>query len=237
MVKLHLKRIAAPKTWHIDRKKNKFIVRPRPGAHNLEYGMSLSLAMRGLLKVAKTSKEAKQILQIKDVFVDKRKRVDPKYPVGLMDIIEFPQIEEQFRLLLDSKGRLTAVSVDKKENSVKLSRIENKTKISGGKTQLNMSDGRSIIIDKDPYKVGDTLEIVLPDQKIKTHLKFEKGASILLIAGSHRGSLGKVEEISENKILVKSGKDKFETLKKYAFVIGAEKPLHDCFKKLSDKKK
>ncbi len=237
MVKLHLKRISAPKTWHIDRKENKFVTRPLPGAHSLEYGMSLSLAMRELMKVAKTSKEVKQIIKIKDVFVDKRKRVDKKVPVGLMDVVEFPQIEEQYRMLLDSKGRLTAVPIDKKESSVKISRIENKTKIAGGKVQLNMFDGRNIIIDDDSYKVGDTLEFSLPDQKIKTHLKFDKGASILLIAGKHKGSIGKVEEVLGNKILIKSGKDKFETLKRYAFVIGQDKPLYSCFKTLSEKKK
>ncbi len=236
MVKRHLKRISAPKTWNIDRKSSTFVTRPDPGAHPLDYSMSLSLAMRELIKVAKTAKEVRQILKIKDVFVDKKKRGESKLPVGIMDVIEFPQLEEQYRILLDTKGRLTAVAIDKKEASVKLSRIVGKSKVAKGKVRLNTNDGRCITVDKDLYKVGDSLELSLPGQEIKTHLKLEKGVSILLIGGSHMGALGKVEDIVENKILVKSmNNEKFETLKRYAFVIGNDKPLYDCFKNIAKK--
>ncbi|HII72687.1 TPA: 30S ribosomal protein S4e [Candidatus Woesearchaeota archaeon] len=234
MVKRHLKTIAAPKTWNIDRKKNVYITRPNPGPHNMRYSLPLSLAMRELFKVAKTAKEAKQILRIKDVFVDRKKRVEEKHPVGLMDVIEFPQLEEQYRVLLDVKGRLTAVAIDKKESSVKHARIVGKTKTKSGRLQLSTNDGRNILVDKDGFKVGDSLELSLPEQAIKGHLSLEKGASILLIGGSHMGSLGKVEDIMGNKILVKSAKnEKFETLKKYAFVIGKDKPVYDCFKEVT----
>jgi len=235
MVKNHLKRIAAPKTWKIDRKENTFITQPKPGAHNKDYSMPLSLALRELLKVAKSAKEAKQIIKIKDVFVDKRKRVDERFPVGVMDIIEFPQLEEQFRLLLDAKGRLTAVKSGPKESGIKLSRIESKTKLAGGKTQLNMNDGRNIIIvDKDPYKTGDTLQLALPEQKIMDHFKLEKGASVMLIGGKHSGMLAKIDEISGKKVIIKTAKNqKHETLRRHTFVIGKDKPALDCFKELS----
>lgn len=36
MVRRHLKRIAAPKTWPIKRKEHKWIVRPTPGPHPLK---------------------------------------------------------------------------------------------------------------------------------------------------------------------------------------------------------
>jgi small subunit ribosomal protein S4e len=143
-----MKRIAAPKTWNIDRKVSTFITRPRPGPHTFDYGMPLSVVMRELLKFARTAKEAKRILSLKDVFVDKRKRTDDKYPVGIMDVIEFPQLEEQYRILLDVKGRLVAVKVNAKEAGVKLSRIEGKTKLGKGRTQLNMSDGRNITVTR-----------------------------------------------------------------------------------------
>lgn len=232
MPKNHLKTIAAPKSWHIERKANTFIMRPLPGAHRLDNSMPLSIVMRELLKVAKTAKEAKQILHLKDVFVDKRKRLEEKMSVGFMDVIEFPQIEKQFRILLDVKGYIIAVEIDDKEGNVKLSRIVGKNKIAGGKTQLNTHDGRSLIVDKDSYKVGDTLEITLPDQQIKTHVKLEKGASVMLVGGSHIGVVGVVEDILDKKIIIKSKKSKFETMKDCAFVVGKDKPLLECIKKL-----
>jgi small subunit ribosomal protein S4e len=225
-----MKRIAAPKTWNIDRKVSTFITRPRPGPHTFDYGMPLSVVMRELLKFARTAKEAKRILSLKDVFVDKRKRTDDKYPVGIMDVIEFPQLEEQYRILLDVKGRLVAVKVNAKEAGVKLSRIEGKTKLGKGRTQLNMSDGRNITVDKDEYKVGDTLQISLPDQKIVDHFKLDKGMTVLLVGGKHSGMIAKMEEISEHKIIIKSGNQKFETLKKNAFVVGKDKPALDSIK-------
>ncbi len=226
MPKNHLKRIAAPKTWLIKRKNNTFIMRPRAGPHPFQYGMPLSLVLRDLIKVARTSKESKQILCNKDVFVDKRKRLDKKYPVGLMDVIEFPEIGLVYRMVLDLKGRLTVVKADVKESNTKLSRVLDKTKILGGKTQLNLSDGRNVIIESDSYAVGDTVQLLLPDQKIQNHFKLEKGACVLLTGGKHAGSLVNVEEINKDKIIIKSSKnEKLETLKKYAFVVGKDKPI------------
>jgi small subunit ribosomal protein S4e len=231
MVKNHLKRIAAPNTWKINRKESKFITRANPGPHNFYRSIPLSVFIRELVKVAKTAKEAKQIVKTKDVFVDRKIRKDIHHPVGLMDVVSFPQLEENFRVLLDKKGQLTAVKTALKEAGTKLSRIESKSKISGGKTQLNLIDGRNIIVEKDTYKTGDTVQLSLPDQKITNHIKFEKDALVLLIGGSCSGSLARIEEIHQNKIILKSSKNtKFETLKKYAFVVGTDKPVLDSIK-------
>jgi small subunit ribosomal protein S4e len=233
MTKNHLKRIAAPKTWNIDRKLTTFITRMNPGAQKKEHSMPLSLVLRELIKVARTSKEAKKVIHSKDVFVDKRKRRDDKHPVGLMDILEFPQLEEQHRILLDKKGRLTAIKANQKEAATKLCKISSKTRVKGNKTQLNTSDGRNILVDKDTYNAGDTVQISLPEQKIQEHFKLDKGASLLLVGGKHSGMVAKIEEISGNKIIIKSSNQKFETLKKHAFVVGKDAPALDTIKQLT----
>jgi small subunit ribosomal protein S4e len=79
MAKNHLKSIAAPKTWYISRKERKYIARQNPGAHKLAYSMPLSLVMNELTKVAKTAREIKYIISKKDVFVDKKKRIDERH--------------------------------------------------------------------------------------------------------------------------------------------------------------
>lgn len=238
MVKNHMKRIAAPNTWRIDRKESTFITRPDPGAHRLKHCMALSAAMRELLKVAKSAKEAKKIIKHKDVFVDKRKRDQDAFAVGVMDIIEFPQLEQQHRILLDSKGKLTSVQADTKEAATKLSRIDSKSRLSGGKTQLNLYDGRNIIVEKDSYKTGDTLKLSLPDQKIQDHFKLEKGASVMLIGGKHAGMVVTIDDISGAKVIIKTSKNqKFETLRKHVFVVGKDKPALDSIKQLAAMKK
>ncbi|MFH1063469.1 MAG: 30S ribosomal protein S4e [Candidatus Woesearchaeota archaeon] len=233
MVNNHLKRIAAPRSWNIERKGTTFVMKPNPGAHPIEHSMPLSLVMREILKVARTAKEAKTLIKTKDVFVDKKKRSEERLPVGLMDVIEFPQIEEHYRMLIDSKGRLMTVKIDAKESGMKLSRIESKTRIKGGKTQLTLSGGRNIIVDKDVYAVGDSLQLSLPDQKVQEHIKFEKGAFILLVGGKHAGTVAKMEELNKDKIIIKVKNQKYETSKRYAFVVGKDKPVFDSLKQLS----
>lgn len=222
----HLKIIAAPKTWHIKRKAEKFVTRPNPGAHSIQTSMSISSVLRLLLKVAKTSKEVKAIMHDKDVLVDGKRRKETRHSVGFMDVVSIPELKESYRIIPDSHGRLSAIKISENEAKTKLSRIESKTMIKGNKTQLNMSDGRAIILDKNDYATGDVLEIEIPSQKIKTHLKFDKNMLVLLVGGKHAGDHGKVEEIKDNKIIYssKSG-SKYETLRKYAFLIGKDKSL------------
>jgi small subunit ribosomal protein S4e len=233
MVKKHLKRIAAPKTWRISRKETKYITRQLPGPHTKQHSMPLSLVIRELIKFAKSAKDAKQIINFKDVFVDKKKRTEEKHPVGLMDIVEFPQVEERFRILLDSKGKLCAVKAADKEAATKLLRIEAKTKLKGGKIQLNMSDGRNLPAEKDIYKVGDTLQISLPDQKILEHFKLDKNMTVLLIGGKHSGMIAKTEEIGKDNIIIKTAKNqRSEMMKRHAFIVGADKPALESIKQL-----
>jgi len=225
MVKNHLKSIAAPKAWHIARKAAKFITRPLPGAHTLDSATSLSTLMRTTLKIGKTSKEIKFILNNKEVLLDGIRVKEPRRIVGLMDVISFKDINKSHRVLLDKKGRLTTIEISEKEAKMKLLKIKSKSKISGNKIQLNCSSGRNIILSKDEYKTGDALEIELPSQKILNHFKFDKGAPILLIGGKHAGASAKIEKINDKKIIfsLESG-EKYETLRKYAFVIGKDTP-------------
>lgn len=226
MVKNHLKRIACPRTWHIARKGTTFITRPKPGAHPLQLAVSLSVFMRTMGKVAKSAKEAKKMLHDKEVFVDGKRRKDPKLPVGLMDVISFPAANEHFLVLIDSKGRLKARPLQAADTKSKLSRIESKSRIKGGRTQLNMSDGRNILVEKDTFKTGATLQLELPSQKILNHISFEKGVLIFLAGGKYAGSSGVLTEINGGAISFEdSNKQMISTAKKYAFIIGKEKPL------------
>ena len=88
----------------------------------------------------------------------------------------------------------------------------------------------------------------MPEQKILNHLKLETGALLLLVGGKHAGMIATMvnglilqdilEEINDKKIIIKTSKNqKFETLKKHAFVIGREKPALDSIKQLMTQKK
>ena len=226
MVKRHLKRLVAPKSWKIKRKGITFVTRPKPGMHSKKNSISLNLVLRDMLNYAKTTRDVKMILSDKGVLVDKKQVKDHRFSVGVMDIIEIPKINKCFRVLLNKKGNICVVEIKGDETKIKLCKIIGKTVIKKGKIQLNLNDGGNIIIDKNNYKTGDTLVIQLPEKKIKEHLKFEKGSSVYLSGGKHKGESGIVEEIKDSMIKVKSKSgESFETSKKFAFVIGREKPI------------
>jgi small subunit ribosomal protein S4e len=226
MSKRHLKRIAAPPSWTIHKKENTFITRPNPGRHSFSEGMPVTIIFKNLLKYAETTAEVKKILQNNEVVVDGSRVKDPSFLVGLMDTFEIKNLNQKFRMLVNSKGKLTLTEITKGEANIKPCKIIGKTIIKGGKTQINLFDSRNILVDKDNYNVGDTVVITLPQQTIKEHIKFENGSFIFLTGGRHIGDSGIIEDMKDNKIryMSKSG-EKLEVLKKFAFVLGKEKPV------------
>ena len=215
----HLKRYKAPKSWPIHPKEDTWTVKPSAGSHSINDSIPLTLVIRDVLKLADNSREAKRIINSGNVLVDGRVVKDYKFPVGFMDIIEIPKTGESYRVLLDRKGRLQLNLID--DNSAKLSKIVNKSTIKGGKTQLNLHDGKNVIIDEDAYSVGDVISLKVPEQEIVEVYPLQEGATVLVTGGKHTGELGTVTEIIENKssnpntiIIENSSKDDFLTLER-----------------------
>lgn len=224
MGKAHLKRLNAPKSWKIKRKGIKFITRPNPGPHSQDRCLSLNIVLRDMLDYASTTKEVKHILYKKGVLVDGKTRKDIKFAVGFMDVVEIPEIKEYYRMIMDTKGYLIMLKIDKKEAGFKPCKILNKTIIKGGKVQLNLSYGINKIVKKNEYNIGDTILFEFQNKEIKEHIKFEKGVYVFMTAGSHIGKHGVIEEIKEKTIVFKSDSgESYETSKDYALAIGKGK--------------
>lgn len=226
MTKRHLKRLTAPKTWPIKRKENKWITRTRPGPHSLETSIPLRIVLREMMGYARTGREAKITLNQGKILVNHAERKDSKFPVGIMDTVEIPDIKEQYRMLYNEQGKFKFVKINHEEAALKPVRITNKTTLKGKKTQLNFNDGTNIIVDKDAYKVNDTLILDMSKEgkhRVAKHLKFEKGAKIYLTDGKHIGNTGTIEEIHtsfQNKsVTIKTEKGTYKTQQGYALVI------------------
>lgn len=224
MVKRHLSRLAAPVSWPIQRKGIKWVTRPNPGPHDLKNCVSLNLMLKSILKYVKTTKEVKKVLNEGKVLVDKKVRKECKFPVGVMDILEFPEIKEYFRVLYTVKGKFNLVKISAEEAKFKAEKITGKRILKGKKMQLNFYDGKNMIVDKDSFKVGDTVILSIGDKvAVKKHLKFEKGALVYVIEGKYKGMSGKIEEIKlvrdNHTIKIKSKDKTFATSKNFVFVI------------------
>ena len=103
----HLKRYKAPKSWPIHPKEDTWTVKPAPGSHAIEDSLPLLVIIRDILGLADNSREAKRIINTGNVLIDGRAVKDYKFPVGFMDVLTIPKTEENYRILLDTKGRLT----------------------------------------------------------------------------------------------------------------------------------
>ena len=225
MGKHHLKRLAAPKTWQISRKGIKFITRPVPGPHNLETAVPISILLKEIMKHANTTGDAKKILKLNEIKIYGKARKDFRFPVGIFDTIEFTSLNKYFRLILNKKGTLDLIRINKEEALLKPCKIIRKTMVRG-KLQLNLYDGKNVYVNSNTYKVGDTVLLSLPEHKISKHLKLDKKSTIFLIGGRHTGEIGNVEDIIEDRIIYKNQKGNLiETSKSYAFVVGGNEPV------------
>ena len=235
-----LKALAAPKFWPILRKEHKWAVRPRPGPHPMEYSLPLLLIVRDVLGYAKTGREARKLIAEGHFKVDGRVRKDYKYPVGLFDVVEVVDTGEAYRFVPYPVKFFKMHPIPKEEASIKPVRINNKTTVKGGHIQLNLHDGRNILVKvKDPrnpiedvYKTMDTLVITVPDQEIRQHLKFETGSLAIIVAGRNVGRLGRLLDIQKGwgrKRSIATLEDpqggKFQTSLEYVFIIGKDKPV------------
>jgi small subunit ribosomal protein S4e len=221
----HLKRLSTPPTWHIDRKKNIFIARPMPGGHSNEFSLTLVSVMRDSLQQIGKARELTALLKDNQIFVDGKTRTKSKSTVGIFDVISIPKIQENYRMMLDRKGRLKLIPIDEKEAKTKICKITGKRKIKGNEIQLSLHDGRTLITDIKA-KVGDSVLLKLPEGKTNNVLHLQKGVFIYLIKGKHSGTFGVLQDIQGDKVIYETkNKGKVETLKKYAVVVGEKSPL------------
>ncbi len=226
----HLKRLATPRSWVIPRKTNVYTTRPRPGAHAIERALPLATVVRDVLGLTETGREARRVIGAGDVQVDGRIVKEPKFAVGFQDVIFVPKVNKAWRVTLDEKARIRLVPVDAKTNW-KLAQVTGKTTVKGGLTQLNMHDGRNLLVKKDDYATGDTLRLELPSQKVLGHFPLKEGAQVFIVDGTHAGEIAPVKSIEvtrshkANLIHLSAGDASFTTIKPYAFPIGEKANL------------
>ena len=226
-MKKHLKRLPAPRSWSIPRKTDFWVVRPSPGPHGIGESVPLGSILRDMLKVCDTAREARHILNNRGVLVDGRVVTDPKFPVGLMDVLSLNETKAHYRMLVNTRGRMSLVGIDEGDAKWKLCRVEDKTTVRGGKTQVNLHDGRNLLLPKDSYKTGTTVKMNVPGQKVLEHYDLNKGAPVLVTAGQHVGEIAHVLEVQRTRnprANIVTFTEGFSTDIQKVFVVGTEGP-------------
>jgi small subunit ribosomal protein S4e len=238
--KHHMKRQAAPSFWPIHRKEFTWSVRPKPGPHPVHHCLPLAIAVREVLGLAKTRKEAKKIISQGKILVDGKVVKDEKFPIGLMDVVSIPELKMNYRVVPSAKG-LILHPIKEDEAKFKMCRIDNKRTVGRGHIELNLHDGRNLIVDiedprkpeEDVYRTLDTVKISIPEQEILEHLKLQKGMLAAFADGHNIGKYGTITAIEEqtgqkrrNFLITINNEagETFQTILNYAFVVGDKKP-------------
>lgn len=231
-----LKRLNTPAFLQIKRKHGKFFVKATPGPHSSRLCLPLLHIVRDLLKIVDTHREAKKLIVAGYFKVDGKKVRNNSFPVGLMDVISIEKLNLHYRILPDSHHGLILHEISEEESGFKLCRINNKKTVKGGHIQLNLHDGRNILIKvqeprtpkEDIYKRMDVLKISLPEQEIHKILRFKENNIAIIMSGKNIGQVGKITNILKrfgpkaSTVSIQQNGGHTETLYDYTFIIGEE---------------
>ncbi len=235
----HLKRLAAPEFWPILRKERVWTVKPSPGPHPISRSLPLLIIVRDILGIAETSREARRVIAEGHIKVDGRVRRNYKYPVGLMDVIEIVDTQEYFRMVPVPVKVMSLVPIPKDEASIKLCRIENKTTVKGGHIQLNLHDGRNLLVRvsdpqnpvEDRFKTLGSVKISIPANELVDYYPLEEGSLVIVIGGRNVGRVAKLLSVApgmrhyRKQVALEDLKgNKFYTTLDKIMVIGRDKP-------------
>lgn len=192
---LKAKRSGVPAFWKISKKDKRFVYRTSPGPHPKDYSYPLLIFMRDILHLTKNAREAQVVLNDGRVHVDGRVVRSPRFPVGIMDIVEIPSISKSFRIV-PKNGGLVPVEISKDESNLKLCLVKRKTTGRGSKISCGLHDGRVIYPAAEvDIKPGDSCVVKLPEQELQSSYRLNKASSALLIRGDRSGEIVTVEDI------------------------------------------
>lgn len=215
----HLKRMNAPKTWPIERKATVFIARPKPGPHSMATSMPLGILLNDVLGLARSARGVRFILNTQEVLVNGTKQRRTDASAGLFDVVSFPATKTSYRIVLNRLNRLAAIPVASKDAGIVPCRIISKTLLPSKTLQLGFHNGRTLLVQKDRYKVGGTVMLGL-DGKEQAYFPLEQGAFVAVTGGKHVGKHGILERLSSGEAAVKTPEGEIETRVGHLFVLG-----------------
>ena len=223
----HQKRLSVPKSWPVERKTDVFTVKASGGPHG-EAGVPLLILLRDVLGYVDNRKEARYALGEGAVLVNGDPNASEERPIGMFDILAFPDREEYYRVFPDEGGRLSLTPIEEADADSRLGKVAAKRQVAGGVTQLSLHDGTNLTVeDESTYGTHDSIVVDNETNEIVAHFPYEEGALVTAVEGNHAGKIGEITEIdvtygsSSNIVHVQRTDEdgSFETVEEYVVVI------------------
>lgn len=190
---MHLTRKESSTKLPIERKGTKYIARATSHINN---SVPVVIAVRDMLKLARTAKEVKKMIQHKLLKINGKPVNDYRQSILLFNILEADKVYE-LSLLPTKKF----VFVPSKAKNERLCKVTNKRLVSKGAVQLNLHDGSSVLT-KEKINVGDSVYLGF-DGKIKKHVALSKDKEAFVFSGKYTGQKVKVSDVKDGKVSVK----------------------------------
>ncbi|PWN42774.1 hypothetical protein IE81DRAFT_347145 [Ceraceosorus guamensis] len=188
----HLKRLAAPSSWMLDKLSGTYAPRPAPGPHKLRESLPLVILLRNRLKYALTGREVTAITAQRLIKVDNKVRTEPTYPTGFMDVVSIEKSGEHFRILYDVKGRFIVHRITAEEAQFKLLKVKKVQLGARGVPHVVTHDGRTLRYPDPLVRVNDSIKYDLDAQKMVDFIKFDTGVNVMVTGGRNQGRVGVV---------------------------------------------
>ncbi|MFB6292407.1 MAG: hypothetical protein ABEI58_03365 [Candidatus Nanohaloarchaea archaeon] len=183
----HRKRLPAPKHYPISRKGLTY-VSSIEGSRSPENAIPAVVLLREVLDYADSKKEAKKIVQDRNLYRNGEPVTDIRQGIGVLDVVEIPETEESYRVI--RKGRnLSFVPVkdaDKVAAKIVGKRVEDEEYV------YRLHNGENYRTE-DEYETGNTLVF---NDSVK-EVALEEGADVIVISGQHAGETAELKEIHE----------------------------------------
>jgi small subunit ribosomal protein S4e len=130
--------------------------------------------------------------------IDGKVRRDPKYPVGVMDVLTVVKTGENYRMMYDVKGRFTLVKIKESEAKYKLLKVTKKAVGPNKIPYLVTNDGRTIRFPHPDINQGDTIKYDLEKGQITGTIKNEPGKMCYITGGNNIGRVGQIMHLERH---------------------------------------
>lgn len=188
---MHINRQNIKKFWSVPRKGTKYLA---VASHNQGDSIPLIVVVRDILGLVKNKKELKKVINKKQIKINGKEIREVNYPVGLFDVISVS--EKNYKASLNEHKKMSFNEVSGKDAEIKIIKIIGKKILGKGKVQINLADGRNVLLKED-VKIGYSVVYNFKSRKIEKVIKMEKGKEGFVFSGKHAGHKGKINEIIE----------------------------------------
>jgi len=130
--------------------------------------------------------------------IDGKVRRDPRFPLGIMDVVTIDKTNENFRILIDTKGRFLPHRINKEEAGFKLCKVIRKRIGKEKVPHIVTHDGRTIRYPHPDVQINDCIKYDFAKNEIAGIVKFQNNAIVMVVGGNNIGRVGHLQSMEKH---------------------------------------